>query len=54
MTRIEFIKKILRLGLLAMLALIVFVLGNKVVTGKDCSGCPGKGICSGDTDCNNY
>jgi hypothetical protein len=54
MTRIEFFKKIIRLGLLAILALIVFVLGNRVVTGQDCSSCPGKGICSGETDCDNY
>jgi len=54
MTRIEFFKRIFRLGLLALLALIVFILGNRVVTGHDCSACPGNGICRGETDCDNY
>jgi hypothetical protein len=54
MSRIDFFKKLIRYGLLALLALIVFALGNRVVTGKDCSGCPGNGICNGKTDCNKY
>jgi hypothetical protein len=54
MARIEFIKRILRLGLLAMIALIVFLLGNRIVTGQDCTACPGKGICRGVTDCDKY
>lgn len=54
MTRIEFFKKLVRAGLFALLAMIIFALGNRVVTGKDCSVCPGKGICIGEADCNKY
>jgi hypothetical protein len=54
MSRNDFFKKIIRYGLLALLTLIVFALGNKVVTGKDCSQCPGNGVCKGETDCNKY
>jgi len=54
MTRNEFLKKLIRAGLFALLALVVFALGNRVVTGKNCSECPGKGICNGKTDCNKY
>jgi len=54
MTRNDFLKIIIRLGLLAMLALVVFVLKSRIVTGKNCSGCPGNGICNGETDCSKY
>ncbi|MBN2864070.1 MAG: hypothetical protein JXN62_12965 [Bacteroidales bacterium] len=47
-------KKIVRAGLFALLALLVFIIGNKVVTGKECTGCPGRGICNGETDCSKY
>lgn len=53
-TRTEFVKKIVRAGLFVLLAIIMLALGRKVVTGKDCSGCPGQGICKGETDCNIY
>jgi hypothetical protein len=53
-TRTEFIKKVIRAGLFTLLAIIMLALGRKVVTGKDCSKCPGLGICKGETDCNNY
>lgn len=54
MRREDFFKKIFRLALLAILALIAFTLGGRVVTGPNCSACPGKGICSGETDCAKY
>jgi hypothetical protein len=54
MNRNEFFQKLMRYGLLAMLALIVFALGSKVVTGSDCSACPGQGVCKGKSDCNKY
>jgi hypothetical protein len=54
MTRYSFLKKIIQAALLALIALIVFALGNRVVTGKDCSTCPGNGICNGETDCRKY
>lgn len=54
MTRNEFLKSMGRYGLLALISMIVFFLGNKVVTGKSCESCPGNGICNGETDCDNY
>jgi hypothetical protein len=54
MTRIELLKKLGRYLLLMLIAMIVIALGNKVISGKDCSVCPGKGICNGKTDCNKF
>ena len=54
MNRIDFFNKLVRFGLLAILTMIVFALGNRVVTGKDCSVCPGNGVCNGETDCKKY
>lgn len=54
MTKNDFVKKLVRIGLLAALALIVMALGNKVVTTRACSQCPGKGVCNGETDCSKY
>jgi hypothetical protein len=54
MSRIDFFKKLIRYGLLALLTLIVFALGSRVVTGSDCSSCPGNGVCNGKSDCNKY
>jgi hypothetical protein len=54
MNRLDFLNKAIRYILLVTLAIIVFALGNKVVTGKDCSACPGKGVCNGEKDCNKY
>ena len=54
MNRNDFLKKIIRAMLLALIALLVFGLGNRIATARDCSSCPGKGICNGETDCNNF
>jgi hypothetical protein len=54
MDRIDFLRKLIRYILILLIGVIVFALGNKVVTGKDCSVCPGKGICNGETDCSKY
>jgi hypothetical protein len=54
MDRKEFTGKVIRAGLYGLLALLLLALGNKVVTGKDCSVCPGKGVCRGKSDCNKY
>jgi hypothetical protein len=54
MTRNDFLKKFMRFVLFAVLTLIVFALGRKVVTGTDCQACPGKGICNGKQDCSKY
>ena len=54
MSRDDFFKKLGRYVLLMLMALIVFALGSRIVTGKDCSACPGKGICNGESDCNKF
>lgn len=53
-TRKDFVTKLVQAGLLGILLLITWLLGSRVVTGNDCSACPGKGVCLGETDCNNY
>jgi len=54
LTRPEFLKKLIRGLLVAFLAFLALSLGSKTVSGKDCTGCPGKGKCNGETDCSNY
>lgn len=54
MNRFDFIRKLVRYLLLGLIVLIVLALGKKIVTGKDCSVCPGKGICRGETDCSKF
>jgi hypothetical protein len=54
MKRGEFIKTAIRYLLFGILATIVFVTGSKAVLASDCSSCPGKGICSGETDCEKF
>jgi hypothetical protein len=54
MNRIEFVKKVVRYLLFGFIAGIAFLTGSRVVTGSDCSSCPGKGICRGETDCSIY
>lgn len=53
-SRLHFLKKIISGLLIAFLAFIALALGSKAVSGKDCSTCPGNGICSGETDCSKY
>jgi hypothetical protein len=52
--RIEFIKKVIRYLLLGLLVIIGVIGGKKVVAGSNCTSCPGKGICRGETDCSTY
>lgn len=54
MSRIEFVKKFIRITLLALMSLIVILLGSKIVTGKDCSGCPYKDSCKDESDCTRF
>jgi hypothetical protein len=54
MARSEFIKMVIRAGLLLILVLVSVVLGKRVVSGNDCSGCPGSGVCKGISDCDSY
>jgi hypothetical protein len=54
MKRSEFVKKVIRYLLFGLLALVAVVTGSKAVTGSDCSSCPGKGICAGESDCSTF
>ena len=54
MGRNDFIKRLVRYFILFLMTIIVVALGNKIVSGKDCSVCPGKGICNGESDCDKY
>lgn len=49
--RDEFIKKVIQASLLALLALGAIILGGKAVNSGNCSACPGKGLCNGESDC---
>lgn len=51
MPRNEFLKKVIQAGLLLILALISLALGGKVVTGNNCTGCPSKAVCRGESSC---
>jgi len=54
MNRISFIKKIIRYVLLGILGGIAILTGTKAAIFYDCDSCPGKGICTGDTDCSTF
>ncbi len=54
MNRNEFLKKVIRYLLFGLLAVAAAITGSKVAIGADCSTCPGKGICSGETDCSKF
>jgi len=54
MKRSEFLAKIIRTLLFAVLALIGILLGTKATKGRECSVCPGYGRCVGETDCSKY
>jgi hypothetical protein len=54
MNRTDFLHKMTRYLLLAVLALAALFLGRKVTLASDCNSCAGKGICSGTTDCSKY
>jgi hypothetical protein len=51
MERNVFIKRVIQVGLFALLALMVFALKNRIVTGGDCSSCPDIGSCPGKNEC---
>ncbi|HLP74423.1 MAG TPA: hypothetical protein VK155_16060 [Bacteroidales bacterium] len=40
MTRIDFLNKVIRYGLMIFLGLTVLLLGKKAAFGRDCTGCP--------------
>lgn len=54
MNRIEFVKKVIRFMLFALLGGIALLTGSRIATGTDCSSCPGKGICVGESDCSTF
>jgi hypothetical protein len=54
MNRNEFIKKVFRYLLFALLALITAITGSRVTMASDCSSCAGNGICKGESDCSQY
>jgi hypothetical protein len=54
MSRLDFFRKIIRYLLLMLLGIITIFLANRVVSGNDCSACPGNGICKGESDCSKF
>jgi len=54
-SRGEFVRGLIRILMVSVLALIAVALGARAVTGEqECSGCPGKGVCGGVADCSSY
>ena len=54
-TRGEFVRGLIRILIVSVLAFIAVSLGSRAVTGQqDCSGCPGKGVCRGEDDCRKF
>jgi hypothetical protein len=49
--RESFIRMVIRAGLVLILGVVAFILSGRISKGNDCSGCPGNGICRGETDC---
>jgi len=54
MNRTDFLKTLFRYLLFGLLGFIAVFAGSKAVLASDCSSCPGKGICSGKTDCEKF
>lgn len=55
MDRTEFLKKVMRYILFGLLAGVAVITGSKaVVSGNECSSCPGNRICAGVSDCNKF
>jgi hypothetical protein len=54
MNRNDFINKLFRYLLLALLAVIAAIAGSRATLASDCSSCPGKGVCRGESDCSAY
>ncbi|HAM10429.1 MAG: hypothetical protein A2X05_01080 [Bacteroidetes bacterium GWE2_41_25] len=51
MNRTVFLEKVIRFILFGVLALIAVLTGSRAVIGNECTACPGKGICRGESDC---
>ena len=53
-TRGEFVRGLIRILMISVLAIIAVSLWTRAVTGEqECSGCPEKGVCSG-RECGKY
>jgi hypothetical protein len=52
-SRSNFIKKVIQVGLFALLALVVLALKNRIVGGV-CSSCPEYGSCPGKKECSKF
>jgi hypothetical protein len=51
MTRNNFVKRVIQVGLFVLLSLVVFALKNRIVTGRNCSSCPENASCPGKKEC---
>jgi hypothetical protein len=54
MERAVFIKRLVRFVLLLFISTLAVVLGSRASAESNCNTCPGKGICSGESDCLSY
>ena len=54
MSRIEFLKKVIRYILFGLLSIVAVITGTRSVAANNCSSCPGKGICKGESDCSTF
>ena len=54
MNRNDFLIKLFRYILFGVLAIIAIATGSRAVKSLDCAECPGKGICTGRSDCLTY
>jgi hypothetical protein len=54
MNREEFIRRAIRYLLFGLLAIVGILTGSKAATGTKCTSCPGKGVCSGESDCSTF
>lgn len=54
LTRTEFLGRLARGILAALLAIIALMLASRTVRGNECSTCPGNGLCNGESDCTKY
>jgi hypothetical protein len=51
MTRNDFVRKVIQIGLFAALAFVVFALKKRIITDVNCASCPEQGRCPGKSDC---
>ncbi len=49
--RESFIRTVIRAGLVLILGAVAFILSGRISKTNDCIGCPGNGICNGESDC---